>query len=411
VQAQRKNIERMIEKVPDADYQAVQHFITHSPWEYEPVMDQVADDSNRLLGASPDSALFIDECSTPKKGKKSVGVARQWCGRLGKVDNCQTGVFAALNKGPYATLIDTRLYLPAEWADDRKRCKDAGVPKDVVFKTKSELALEMVRSARERGIGFSWVGIDSGYGKETPFLYALDDCGDTFVADVAKDQNIYLEEPLPYLPERTSSRGRRPTRLTCDAAPVRVDEWVASQPHESWQRLAFRETTKGRRIGDFLFRRVWLWNKKEARGRCFTLIVRREPGKHDIKYSLTNAEANTPRERLAFMQGQRYFVERSFQDAKSYLGMGQYQVRSWQSWHHHMALVMMAMLFMLEVKLEQHRDVSLLSTADIVALLAHYLPRRDLDEEELFRQMELRHRKRQESIDSAYAVQRARGLM
>jgi hypothetical protein len=111
------------------------------------------------------------------------------------------------------------------------------------------------------------------------------------------------------------------------------------------------------------------------------------------------------------MQGQRYFVERSFQDAKSYLGMGQYQVRSWQSWHHHMALVMMAMLFMLEVKLEQHRDVSLLTIADIVALLAHYLPRRDLDEEELFRQMERRQKQRQESIDSAYAAQKAQGIM
>lgn len=103
VQAQRRNIERMIDKkVPDSDYQAVQHFITHSPWEYEPVMAQVADDCNRLLGGSPDSALFIDESSIPKKGKKSVGVARQWCGRLGKVENCQNGVFAALNQEAYA---------------------------------------------------------------------------------------------------------------------------------------------------------------------------------------------------------------------------------------------------------------------------------------------------------------------
>ena len=394
----------MIEKVPDSDYQAVQHFITHSPWEYEPVMAQVADDCNHLLGGSPDSALFIDESSIPKKGKKSVGVARQWCGRLGKVENCQTGVFAALNKEAYSTIIDTRLYLPKEWTDDRKRCRDAGVPDDVTFKSKSELGLEMIRTARERGIEFSWVGFDSGYGKETAFLYSLDDLGETFVADVAKDQGLYLEEPLPYLPERSSTRGRKPTRLACDIPRFRVDQWVAAQPEKAWQRLAFRETTKGKRVADFLFQRVWLWNKDEAQGRCFTLIVRREPGKQDIKYSLTNAKADTAPERLAFMQGQRYFVERSFQDAKSYLGMGQYQVRSWQSWHHHMALVMMAMLFMLEVKLEQRRDISLLSTADIVILLAHYLPRRDLDPEELFRQMERRHKQRQKSIDSAYAV-------
>jgi SRSO17 transposase len=402
----------MIEKVPEADYQAVQHFITHSPWEYEPVMEQVATDSNRLLGGSADSALFIDESSNPKKGKKSVGVARQWCGRLGKVENCQTAVFAALNKGAYSSIIDTRLYLPAEWTDDPKRCKAAGVPDDVVFKTKSELAIEMVISARKRSIGFYWIGIDSGYGKDTPFLYALDDLGETFVADVAKDQSIYLEEPVPYLPERRLSRGRKPTHLTCEALRTRVDKWVALQPEETWKRISFRDTTKGKRFAEFLVQRIWLWNGKEPKARCFTLIVRREPGKADcIKYTLTNAGTETTVERLAFMQGQRYFVERSFQDAKSYLGMAQYQVRSWQSWHHHMALVMMAMQFMLEVKLEQHRDISLLSTADIVALLAHYLPRRDLDEEEVFRQMEIRHRQRQDSIDSAYARQKAYGLM
>jgi len=402
----------MIEKVPEADYQAVQHFITHSPWEYKPVIEQVAADCNQLLGGSTDSALFIDESSIPKKGKKSVGVARQWCGRLGKVENCQTGVFAALNKGAYSSIVDTRLYLPAEWTDDRKRCKAAGVPDDVAFKTKSELAIEMVISARKRGIGFSWIGADSGYGKDTPFLYALDDLGETFVADVAKDQSIYLEEPIPFLPDKSSPRGRNPTRLICDAARTRVDQWVASQPEHAWQRVSFRDTTKGKRVADFLVQRVWLWNGKDSKSRCFTLLVRREPGKSDcIKYTLTNVGVDTTLERLAFMQGQRYFVERSFQDAKSYLGMGQYQVRSWQSWHHHMALVMMAMLFMLEIKLKRHRDISLLSTADVVALLAHYLPRRDLDEEELFRQMEHRHRQRQDSINSAYARQKAFGLM
>jgi SRSO17 transposase len=403
----------MIEKVPEADYQAVQHFITHSPWEYAPVIEQVASDSNRLLGGSDDSALFIDESSIPKKGTKSVGVARQWCGRLGKVENCQTGVFAALNKGAYSSIIDTRLYLPTEWIDDRKRCKAAGVPVDVVFRTKCELAIDMVISTRKRGIGFSWIGVDSGYGKDTPFLHALDDLGETFVADVAKDQSIYLEVPIPYVPEKSSSsRGRKPTRLICDAVRTRVDKWVAAQPEDAWQRVSFRDTTKGKRVADFLIQQVWLWSGTTHKNRCFTLLVRREPGKPEcIKYTLTNAAADTKLDRLAFMQGQRYFVERSFQDAKSYLGMGQYQVRSWQSWHHHMALVMMAMLFMLEVKQEQHRNISLLSTADIVALLAHYLPRRDIDEEELFRQMEHRHRQRKDSIDSAYARQKTSGLM
>lgn len=270
----------------------------------------------------------------------------------------------------------------------------------------------MVLAARKRGISFSWIGIDSGYGKDTPLLYALDDFEETLVADVAKDQSIYLEGPVPCVPEQHSPRGRKPTRLACDALRVRVDTWVASQPEDAWQRLSFRDTTKGKRLAHILVQRVWLWNGKNPKARCYTLIVRREPGKTDcIKYTLTNASVCTTTERLAFMQGQRYFVERSFQDAKSYLGMAQYQVRRWQSWHHHMALLMMVLQFMLEVKQEQHRDISLLSTADIVALLAHYLPRRDLDEEEVFHQMELRHRQRQASIDSAYAKQKAQGIM
>ena len=112
MQAVRKNVERMTEVVPETEYQSLQHFTTHSPWEHRPVMDQVALDADRLLGGSPDTGLILDESSLPKKGKKSVGVARQWCGRLGKVDNCQTGVYASLVHGASATIIDCRLYLP-----------------------------------------------------------------------------------------------------------------------------------------------------------------------------------------------------------------------------------------------------------------------------------------------------------
>ncbi len=169
----------------------------------------------------------------------------------------------------------------------------------------------MILAARGRGIAFFWVGIDSGYGKDTPFQYALDESKELFVADVAKDQCIYLEETVPYLPEQRSLRGRQPTRLVCDAAKVRVDQWVAAQPEEAWQRISFRDATKGKRVADFLFREVWLWNRKEDSGRLFTLIVRRELGNHETKYSLTNAATDTPRERLVFMQGQRYFVERA----------------------------------------------------------------------------------------------------
>lgn len=404
LQSVRKNVERMVEVVPETEYQSLQHFTSHSPWDHRPVIDQVARDTDRLLGGSPDSALVIDESAIPKKGTKSVGVSRQWCGRLGKVDNCQVGVFASLVLGSSSTLIDGRLYLPKEWTKDRKRCKKAGVPKDVTFKTKSQLAIDIVHHARSLGIRYAWVGVDGGYGKEPLFLNTLDDEGEQFVADVHKDQSIYLEDPTPYIPERRTAKGRTPSRHKTDIPKSTVAAWVASQPAEAWRRTIIRNATKGPLEVDILSRRVWVWLDKKQTVRQWHLVVRREVrAKDTIKYSLSNAPAETPPERLAYMQGQRYFVERSFQDAKGIAGMDHYQIRNWRAWHHHMAMVMMSMLFMLETKLEQKETYPLLSCPDIATLLAHFLPRRDVNPQEVLRQMEVRHQQRQASIDYAYA--------
>lgn len=405
-QSNRKNMERMVEAVADSEWQSMQHFLSHSPWEHRPVQDQVAKDADRLLGGSPDSGLIFDETGIPKKGEMSVGVARQWCGNLGKTENSQTAVFGALSMGSHVALIDERLYLPKEWTDDRKRCKKAGVPDDIEFKTKSQLVIEMVREARAKGIRYAWVGVDGGYGKEPDFLSILDKDGEVFMADVHKDQHIYFQDPAPYLPEKTRKMGRTPTRLVAAVESIRVDKWAAEQPESSWQRITFRESTKGRLQADFLTCRVWTWNKSEHKGRLRHLIVRREIGARDeIKYSLSNAPEDTGIDRLAFMQGQRFFVERAFQDAKSSVGLDHYQVRGWRAWHNHMTMVMLAMLYMLETRMANKPTHPLLSCPDIVGLLSHFLPRKDISEEEVLRQMETRHRQRQASIDSAYSKQ------
>jgi SRSO17 transposase len=165
----------------------------------------------------------------------SVGVARQWSGRLGKVENCQVAVFAALVQGLYSTLIDVRLYLPQEWTQDLKRCLAAGVPEsEAVLKSKADLAFEMVVHARQIGVRFSWVGVDGGYGKDPAFLRRLEDHGEVFVAQVHRDQQIYLEDPDPCVPERKGSTGRPRTQLQAQSAGQRVDEWVAAQPAELW---------------------------------------------------------------------------------------------------------------------------------------------------------------------------------
>lgn len=408
IQAEKRNMEKMEEVVTDADEQTLQHFISNSGWEYESVFDQIGRDVDRVIGDKKDACLIIDESGHPKKGDKSVGVSRQWCGELGKVENCQVGVYAALAHGNYATLIDERLYLPKCWTDNEERCKKAGVPDEALeYKDKMQLALDLILTARDRKIRFGWVGLDGFYGQNILLLQHIEDAGQIFMADVHKDQHIYLEDPNPIVPERKSNLGQHPTKLVAQTKSIRVDKWISEQCEKDWQCIKLRNGTKGELIVEALHKRIWIWDGESDKAVQWHLIVRRElDSPRTIKYSLSNAHENTSLERLGFMQAQRYWVERSIQDGKREVGMGEYQVRGWKGWHHHMAMVMMAMLFMLEERLDNIKKYPLLSCADIQNLLAHFLPRRDVTVDEVILQMEKRHRKRHSAIKSAYKKQK-----
>lgn len=402
VQSARRNMERMAEVVPGTDAQALHHFLSNSPWDARAVMDQVACDLDELLGGESDSCLVIDESCIAKKGTKSVGVARQWMGTEGKTDNCQVAVFSALVRGRWVGLADAELYLPKEWVEDPARCEAAGVPAErQVLETKPQLALEMVRRARANRVRFSWVTADANYGQDGGFLRALDDEGEIFVADVHRDQRIFLEEPPA---GKTRSGGQQQVQS------LRVDAWATGQPAEAWKKLWVRDSTRGSLRVETLHRRIWVRRHRDTAARCWHLIITREPGAPETaKYSLSNAPAETSAQRLAHMQRQRYWVERIFQDAKNEAGLDEYQARGWRAWNHHVALVMMAMLFLLRERLEHTEDLPLLSARDVKILLARVLPRRDLDLDEVIRQMQVRHKRRQSAIDSAYRIQRRRG--
>jgi SRSO17 transposase len=177
-QAETATFAAMAAVVEDGCAQQFQHFISNARWRHEPVIDQISRDADRLLGGKPDSALILDESSFVKQGDRSVGVARQWCGRLGKVDNCQVAVFAVLTDGARHTPVDMRLYLPQRWIDDPPRCDRAEIPIEArTMRPKTALALEIVRAARARDLRFGWVGVDGGYGKDPAFLRALDAMG------------------------------------------------------------------------------------------------------------------------------------------------------------------------------------------------------------------------------------------
>lgn len=197
---------------PPASF-ALHHFIANSPRDHRPVLDKVARDANALLGSTDDSFLLIDETGFPKKGRASVGVARQWCGRLGKVDNCQTAVCASLGKGPLVTLIDTALFLPKEWTRDRPRMAEAGVPEaSQTYRTKQELALDLIERALQNGVQFSWVGFDAFYGDNGQLLRMLDATGLMFVGDVHCNQYVWTADPT--------------TDKSAERMPA--DAWVAS---------------------------------------------------------------------------------------------------------------------------------------------------------------------------------------
>jgi SRSO17 transposase len=409
---QGKNMERMEEAVPELDYQGVQQFMSDSPWEWQPVMVEAVRGVDALLGGHLESQLIIDETAFCKKGTESVGVSRQYNGRLGKIDNCQVAVFAALGCGDRASLIGTRLYLPQEWSNDWKRCRKAKIPEENRrFKTKAQLALELIKEQRELGVRFEWTSMDGGYGKDPAFLRALDDAGEKFVADVHCNQKFWLENPWPAMPLPQPPR-KRSKRLQAVGEPLTVEAWASAQAPQEWQPMVLRKGTKMELRVEFLHHRIYLWDRKEEIPRLWHLIVRRmidAAGQaQEVSYSLSNAPADTAPTRLVAQICARHFVERSFQDAKSQLGLADYQLRGWRGWHHHMALVMLAMLFQLRERMLHSDSCPLLSCADVVELLVHFLPRRATTVKEVLQQLHHRHRKRQSAIESAHRRQVAK---
>jgi SRSO17 transposase len=393
----------MAETVSGSQYQRLHHMLSESAWDRSSVRRQLIADANAHFGYA--CALVIDESAFAKKGEMSAGVARQWNGRLGKTDNSQVGVFAAVTRDGVAALIEGELFVPEAWFADPARCQEAGIPETTEFCTKGEMALTMIHRLRREGLRFAHVVFDAGYGHLPWLLRALEGEGETFLAEVHADQTIYLGDPAPAVPERQSARGKAPGRLQAQTTPLTVTAWAAAQPASRWRRLAVREGEKGEVVADYLKQRVWLWDGTEQRAHCWHLLVRREINGTKLKFCLSNAKPEANLRRLADMQAARHFVERAFEDAKGACGMADYQVRGWQAWHHHMALVMVALMFLAKERLAHRDTADLLSCNDLVEIMRHQLPTKISTEAELVAFIESRHRRRQVAKAFAYRKQ------
>lgn len=399
-------MERMCEVTAGSEYYSTQHFISESPWDYREVMNITAQNvGSELKKTGQEVGLLIDESGHAKKGRHSVGVSRQYSGALGKVDNCQVAVYCGLSSGKYYSLVDTALYLPKEWADNRKRCDKAGIPRESQqYKSKLELALDLVKRQQAAGVAFDYVGGDGLYGNNYSLMASLDAMGITAVFDVHHDQYIYTEPPVLYIPEDTAARGRKHTRVKTDSRALTVRELHATLGEAAFREVAIRQGTKGMLKSNAFYTTVYTWDGKSASYNERVLLIRVTKTATDgrqVKYALTNArQQDITLEELVAMQAQRYFIERSFQESKSDLGLSEYQVRGWRAWHHHMALCIMAQGYVLEEKMFCQDEMPLLSAYDVRKAFISTYTRKNDSYEEVGRQIRSRHKQRAADINN-----------
>jgi len=349
-----KAIQPMAMALAGGNIQAIQQFIGQGQWQDEKLLQRHWQLVDETLGEE-DGVWIVDGSGFPKQGKHSVGVARQWCGQLGKVENCQVGVFAAYASRKGYTLLDRRLYLPEEWFDagHRERWEQCGIPDGTLFKTEPELAIEMLRAARAEGtLRMRWVTCDEAFGRNPAFLDGVADLGLWYFAEVPHDTRVWEARPRTGVPVWTG-RGRRPTQerlVAGEAAPQRVEAIAAAVSAEEWKAYRIKEGSQGPLVAMFAFRRV-VAVRDGLPGPTVWLILRRSLGeKPELKTYLSIAPAHTPRTELARIAGMRWPVETALEDGKDDLGMDDYMVRSWVGWHHHMTECILAHHFLVRVQ-------------------------------------------------------------
>ncbi len=401
-----RNIEQISDSLEESDYFQLQHFITESNWDARDAIDLAARQTSKTLPRQKLTGLIIDETGTVKKGEKSVGVGWQYCGNVGKIANSQVGVMACLSNGDYASMVDARLYLPQDWCNDPSRCQEAGIPeKNRMFKTKIEIAHEILLHQLELGTVFDFVGADGYYGNDINFGNIINNLGLIYMLDIHTDQPVYLEKPDLVLPERKSNRGREPKRLKATTQSIKVSEYCKTLKANHWRKINVRNTAKGTLTGLYHFTKTFVWNKENNQIEQRLLVIRktRTSTGVEIKYSFTNAEmAQYTEKAIAYMQAQRFFIEHCIKESKQILGLSQFQTRKWLAWQHQVALNIMTMCFMLKEKLHCFVDIPLLSARDIRDWLCFVLSKKQ-SEEAMLQTIITRHLRRQRDINQAYS--------
>lgn len=353
---ERKSIEPMALQVEGGTIRGMQRFISDISWDEDQMVwnyhQLVADD----LG-DPEGVLMFDETGFVKKGQESVGVARQYCGSLGKVENCQVGVFAGYASRHGYALVDKRLFLPEEWFSDAyaTRRTTCHVPLALTFQRKPQLAAAMLHALRQEGLlPFKYVVADCLYGNSPDFLDAVDACvGVTTFVAIPGETRCWLQRPRT---EDTTYRykgAERSKRVVVDTAPAArpVATVAAHLPASSWYYRKVSEGTKGPIEYAFARQRVTLC-KEGLPERTVWLVIKRTVGATPrYSYYISNAPVSTPWRTFVWLSGMRWAIEQCFEEGKTELGMAHYEVRKYTGWHHHMLTTMLAHFFLWHLKL------------------------------------------------------------
>lgn len=344
----RKSAEPIAE-IFERDRKSFQRFVGTAPWKDEPIREAMKKDIAQTLG-HPDGVINIDPTTFPKQGRSSVGVARQWCGRLGKKENCQVGVFLGYSSPNGRTLIDCRLYLPEEWAEDQSLRETAKIPEEIRFQKKWEIIDELL--CRNSGIfPHSWITSDSEFGRCGPWRDRLIERNEQYLLEIPKNLNI-----------RPKNNG------WFSARPVKIEKWLSGLSEEDWEVFNVRDTARGPLHLKAVKVGVVTVDKDDQNERHEILLVTRTLAqKPEFKYFLTSTD--TPLSVLVKVACRRHSIEECFQTAKSDVGMGDYEVRSWVGWNHHMTLSMLALWFLEKEKVS--RKTSFFPSDSFSSCLCH----------------------------------------
>ena len=384
----RKSVEPMAARVDpmhaSARHQALHHFVAQAEWSDEEMLRRVCQWVVPKMDFTEGGWWIIDDTGFPKKGRHSVGVARQYCGMLGKQDNCQVAVSVTLACSQGSLPVAWQLYLPEDWAADPQRRRKAGVPEALRFATKTQIALQQLRKLLAEGAPRYCVLADAGYGVDTTFRQALSDMGLLYVVGVTSAVVVWPPgvEPLP--PKRYSGIGRPPVmpRRTARRQPLSVKALAQSLPQQAFQVISWREGTNETLSGRFEAVRVRHagGNAGKARLRPQQWLLIEWPADQDepSKYCLSTLPENTPLNELVGAAHQRWRIERDYQDLKQDFGLGHYEGRGWRGFHHHASLCIAAYGFLMAERLIADKPVGgkkNFIARQVPTLPADYVPR------------------------------------